>query len=347
MVERVNPKVWDVLEKVIKDHPVLLNRAPTLHRLGIQAFEPVFVEGKAIKLHPLVCTAYNADFDGDQMAVHLPLSVEAQTEARLLMMSTNNILAPKDGKPITTPTQDMVLGSYYLTSESKGEKGEGKIFMDYDEMMKAYLNKDISLHANVKVRVKLSDDDRGKLVESTVGRFIFNRKIPQDLGYVNRNKDPYALEIDSVVDKKALGVIVDKCFRRHGNIRTAKLLDDIKSMGFKYSTIGALTISMGDINVPDEKFEILKEADKQVEKYEKLLKRGLVSEVERYEFVINIWNKATEDVTEILMKKLDPQNNIAIMANSGARGSKNQIRQERQTRREPLQVERKRKNLYS
>lgn len=327
MVERVNPKVWDVLEKVIKDHPVLLNRAPTLHRLGIQAFEPVLVEGKAIKLHPLVCTAYNADFDGDQMAVHLPLSVEAQTEARLLMMSTNNILAPKDGKPITTPTQDMVLGSYYLTSESKGEKGEGKIFMDYDEMMKAYLNKDISLHANVKVRVKLSDDDRGKLVESTVGRFIFNRKIPQDLGYVNRNKDPYALEIDSVVDKKALGVIVDKCFRRHGNIRTAKLLDDIKSMGFKYSTIGALTISMGDINVPDEKFEILKEADKQVEKYEKLLKRGLVSEVERYEFVINIWNKATEDVTEILMKKLDPQNNIAIMANSGARGSKNQIRQ--------------------
>ena len=327
MVERVNPKVWDVLEKVIKDHPVLLNRAPTLHRLGIQAFEPVLVEGKAIKLHPLVCTAYNADFDGDQMAVHLPLSVEAQTEARLLMMSTNNILAPKDGKPITTPTQDMVLGSYYLTSESKGEKGEGKIFMDYDEMMKAYLNKDISLHANVKVRVKLSDDDRGKLVESTVGRFIFNRKIPQDLGYVNRNKDPYALEIDSVVDKKALGVIVDKCFRRHGNIRTAKLLDDIKSMGFKYSTIGALTISMGDINVPDEKFEILKEADKQVEKYEKLLKQGLVSEVERYEFVINIWNKATEDVTEILMKKLDPQNNIAIMANSGARGSKNQIRQ--------------------
>lgn len=327
MVERVNPKVWDVLEKVIKDHPVLLNRAPTLHRLGIQAFEPVLVEGKAIKLHPLVCTAYNADFDGDQMAVHLPLSVEAQTEARLLMMSTNNILAPKDGKPITTPTQDMVLGSYYLTSEGKGEKGEGKIFMDYDEMMKAYLNKDISLHANVKVRVKLSDDNRGKLVESTVGRFIFNRKIPQDLGYVDRKKDPYTLEIDSVVDKKALGVIVDKCFRRHGNIRTAKLLDDIKSMGFKYSTIGALTISMGDINVPDEKFEILKEADKQVEKYEKLLKRGLVSEVERYEFVINIWNKATEDVTEILMKKLDPQNNIAIMANSGARGSKNQIRQ--------------------
>ena len=182
----------------------------------------------------------------------------------------------------------MVLGSYYLTSEGKGEKGEGKIFMDYDEMMKAYLNKDISLHANVKVRVKLSDDDRGKLVESTVGRFIFNRKIPQDLGYVDRKKDPYTLEIDSVVDKKALGVIVDKCFRRHGNIRTAKLLDDIKSMGFKYSTIGALTISMGDINVPDEKFEILKEADKQVEKYEKLLKRGLVSEVERYEFVIKV-----------------------------------------------------------
>ncbi|QQK07182.1 DNA-directed RNA polymerase subunit beta' [Miniphocaeibacter halophilus] len=326
MVERENEKVWDVLESVIKDHPVLLNRAPTLHRLGIQAFEPVLVEGKAIKLHPLVCTAYNADFDGDQMAVHLPLSVEAQAEARLLMMSTNNILAPKDGRPITTPSQDMVLGAYYLTSDAE-ESDNIRTYQDYNEMIRAHENKIISLHSKVKVRVKCSPDDRGKLVESTVGRFIFNEGIPQDLGYVNREVDKYSLEVDKLVDKKTLGDIIDRCFRKHGNIGTAIILDYIKSIGYKYSTIAAITISMGDIEVPVEKDEILNEADKEVSKYEKLLRKGLVSEDERYEFVIDIWNKATDDVTGALLKDLDPKNNLAIMANSGARGSTNQIRQ--------------------
>ncbi len=328
LVERMNPMVWDVLEKVIADHPVLLNRAPTLHRLGIQAFEPVLVEGKAIKLHPLVCTAYNADFDGDQMAVHLPLSVEAQAEARLLMLSTNNILAPKDGKPITTPTQDMVLGAYYLTTHTPGAKGEGHIFKDYNEMMKAYHNDQVHLHAMVKVRMYKDDEDkRGGLVESTVGRFIFNAGIPQDLRYVDYEKTPYALEIDKQVNKKALGDIVDRCFRRHGNIRTSQVLDYIKKIGFQYSTIGALTISMGDIIVPDEKKEILEAADAEVRHYDALLRRGLVSEEERYEFVIETWNKATNDVTKVLMQNLDKKNNVAVMANSGARGSENQIRQ--------------------
>lgn len=265
MVEKNSPKVWDVLAEVIKDHPVLLNRAPTLHRLGIQAFEPVLVEGKAIKLHPLACTAYNADFDGDQMAVHLPLSTEAQAEARMLMMSTNNILAPKDGKPITTPSQDMVLGAYYLTSEDEGCKGEGMIFKDIEEMIKAYYNKEVSLHSKVFVKVYHGEEDlRGKLVNSTVGRFIFNMGIPQDLGYVDRNEDPYSLEVDKLVDKKALGDIIDKSFRKHGNIRTARLLDYIKSIGYKYSTIGALSISMNDVQVPEEKKEILK---KQMKKF--------------------------------------------------------------------------------
>ena len=327
MVERATPEVWDVLDKVIQDHPVLLNRAPTLHRLGIQAFEPILVEGKAIKLHPLVCTPYNADFDGDQMAVHLPLSAEAQAEARLLMLSTNNILAPKDGRPITTPTQDMVLGSYYLTSEDEGETEVKHIFKDYMEMMKAYFNKDVTLHTRVKVRVRRGENDRGQLVESTVGRFIFNEQIPQDLGYVDRRTDAYSLEIDRVVDKKALGDIIDRCFRKHGNISTAKMLDYIKSLGYKYSTIGAFTISMDDIHVPSRKAEILAEAEKQVNAYEELLRQGLVSEEERYQFVIDIWTKATDEVTKAVMEDLDPKNNIAIMANSGARGSKDQIRQ--------------------
>lgn len=327
MVERATPEVWDVLDKVIQDHPVLLNRAPTLHRLGIQAFEPILVEGKAIKLHPLVCTPYNADFDGDQMAVHLPLSAEAQAEARLLMLSTNNILAPKDGRPITTPTQDMVLGSYYLTSEDEGETEVKHIFKDYMEMMKAYFNKDVTLHTRVKVRVRRGENDRGQLVESTVGRFIFNEQIPQDLGYVDRRTDAYSLEIDRVVDKKALGDIIDRCFRKHGNISTAKMLDYIKSIGYKYSTIGAFTISMDDIHVPSRKAEILADAEKQVNAYEELLRQGLVSEEERYQFVIDIWTKATDEVTKAVMEDLDPKNNIAIMANSGARGSKDQIRQ--------------------
>ena len=328
MVERTNPKVWDILEDVIVDHPVLLNRAPTLHRLGIQAFEPILVEGKAIKLHPLVCTAYNADFDGDQMAVHLPLSMEAQAEARLLMLSTNNILAPKDGKPITTPSQDMVLGAYYLTTEDDGEKGEGLIFANHNELIKAYENGAVTLHAKVKMKRKsVLDENKTKIIESTVGRFIFNEGIPQDLGFVNRNEDEFKLEVDKLVDKKVLGVIIDKCFRKHGNIRTAELLDYIKSIGYKFSTIGALTISMGDVIVPKTKFDILSKADKEVEKYEKMLRRGLVSENERYEFVISIWEKTTEELTQALLEELDPKNNIAIMATSGARGSTNQIRQ--------------------
>lgn len=327
MVERVKPAVWDVLDSVIKEHPVLLNRAPTLHRLGIQAFEPVLVEGKAIKLHPLVCTAYNADFDGDQMAVHVPLSTEAQAEARLLMLSTNNILAPKDGKPITTPTQDMVLGSYYLTVLISGEQGEGMIFKDYDEMLMAYYNKKVGLHAKVKVRKRLDPNDRGKLVESTVGRFIFNENIPQDLGFVDRTQDKYSLEIDTLVDKKMLGIIVEKCYNEHGNTITSIVLDHIKSMGYHYSTIGAITISIGDIVVPEEKEVLLSQAEEVVDKYEKNYRRGLISDEERYEKVISVWNRTTEKVTDALMENLDKLNNIYIMAHSGARGSKNQIRQ--------------------
>ena len=327
MVERMKPAVWDVLDEVIKDHPVLLNRAPTLHRLGIQAFEPVLVEGKAIKLHPLVCTAYNADFDGDQMAVHVPLSAEAQAEARLLMLSVNNMLAPKDGKPITVPTQDMVLGSYYLTVENPGEKGEGKIFRDYDEMLHAYYNGDVGIHARVKVRIKLDENDRGKLVESTVGRFIFNEHIPQDLGFVDRSVDKYSLEVDTVVDKKMLGEIVEKCYRKHGNTVTSTMLDKIKELGFRYSTKGAITISIDDVVVPPEKDELISKAEEEVDKFEKSYRRGLISDEERYEKVIEVWNRTTEEVTEALMNNLDPLNNIFIMAHSGARGSKNQIRQ--------------------
>ncbi len=327
MVERMKPEVWDVLDEVIRDHPVLLNRAPTLHRLGIQAFEPVLVEGKAIKLHPLVCTAYNADFDGDQMAVHVPLSMEAQAEARLLMLSVNNILAPKDGKPITTPTQDMVLGSYYLTAENPGEKGEGKIFKDYDELLHAYYNGDVGIHARVKVRKKLNKKDRGRIIESTVGRFIFNEHIPQNLGFVDREEDPYSLEVDRLVDKKALGDIVERCYRKHGNIVTAEVLDHIKKIGFHYSTIGAITISMEDIIVPEEKEKLLEKAEEEVDKFEKSYRRGLISDEERYEKVIEIWNRTTGEVTDALMDGLDHMNNIYIMAHSGARGSKNQIRQ--------------------
>ncbi len=327
MIERVMPEVWDVLDSVIKDHPVLLNRAPTLHRLGIQAFEPILVEGKAIKLHPLVCTAYNADFDGDQMAVHVPLSTEAQAEARLLMLSTNNILAPKDGKPITTPTQDMVLGCYYLTLERENELGEGKYFKDFDEMFLAYFNKEVSIHATVKVKVRHGSDDKGELVQSTVGRFILNENIPQDLGFVDREMHPYALEIDRIVDKKFLGVLIEKCFRKHGNSITATLLDDIKEMGFRYATIGSISVSMQDIIIPQSKYDLIEKAELEVDKFEKSYRRGLISDEERYEKVIEIWNKTTDDVTDTLMEGLDEMNNIYIMALSGARGSKNQIRQ--------------------
>lgn len=327
MVERIKPEVWDVLDIIIKDHPVLLNRAPTLHRLGIQAFEPVLVEGKAIKLHPLACPAYNADFDGDQMAVHVPLSTEAQAESRLLMLSTNNILAPKDGKPITTPTQDMVLGSYYMTMVKKDQKGEGKIFKNYDEMIIAYYNKEVGLHSKVSVRIKLDEDDKGKLIESTVGRFIFNRNIPQDLGFVDRDENPYALEIDQVVDKDKLGDIVERCYIQHGNIKTSEILDYIKHTGFKYATQGAITVSIGDISVPDEKPKLIEKAEGEVEKFEKSYRRGLISDDERYEKVIEIWNNTTDEVTDALMENLDVENNMYIMAVSGARGSKNQIRQ--------------------
>ena len=327
LVEKVKPEVWDVLEEVIKSHPVLLNRAPTLHRLGIQAFEPVLVEGKAIRLHPLVCTAYNADFDGDQMAVHVPLSVEAQAEARFLMLSVNNILAPKDGSPITTPSQDMVLGCYYLTIESQGgEKGTGTVFKDFNELMMAYQTKAVELHSTVKMRIVL-EDGRVGITESTVGRFIFNENIPQDLGFVNREEDPFGLEINYLVDKKALGKIIDKCFRRHGNTITAEVLDHIKSLGFKYSTIGGITVAVADMKIPATKQALIKDAEVQVEKYEKVFRRGLISDEERYEKVIDTWTKTTEKVTDELMNGLERMNNIYIMAHSGARGSKNQIRQ--------------------
>ena len=365
MVEKVRPEVWDVLEDVIKDHPVLLNRAPTLHRLGIQAFEPVLVEGKALKLHPLVCTAYNADFDGDQMAVHVPLSVEAQAEARFLMLSVNNILAPKDGSPITTPTQDMILGSYYLTypgvctktdengkvverldefegekgrlTEAKNraegftrvpEKGDGKVFTDMAEMLMAYQTGNLSIHARIKVRMYLNENDKeGCLVESTTGRFIFNEQIPQDLGYVNRDSDPYGMEVGFLVKKKDLTAIIDRCFRRHGNTGTVLMLDHIKSTGFKYSTKAAITVSIGDMVMPENKSDLIAEAQSIVDQYGEFYRMGLLSNSERHDKVVQIWHKCTEEVADALMATLSVTNNLNIMADSGARGSKNQIRQ--------------------
>ncbi len=328
MVERQNPQVWDILDEVIKDHPVLLNRAPTLHRLGIQAFEPVLVEGKAIRLHPLVCTAYNADFDGDQMAVHVPLSAEAQAEARLLMLSTNNVLGLKDGKPIITPTQDMVLGIYYLTMDSKvPAKGDGMVFADMDELLHAYDSKAANIHAKVKVRREIEGDPKGVLVEGTVGRFIVNQYIKQDLGFVNREEEPYALEINRVIDKSLLGKIFEKTFETHGNIATVHFADHIKKLGFGYSTKGALTISLGDINVPEEKSELIEKAQSEVDNYERAYKRGLISDEERYEKVIEIWSDVTDALTSVVMNSFEYDNNIFIMADSGARGSKNQISQ--------------------
>ena len=333
MVERAETEVWDVLDYIIKDHPVLLNRAPTLHRLGIQAFEPVLVEGKAIKLHPLVCTAFNADFDGDQMAVHVPLSVEAQAEARFLMLSVNNILAPKDGSPITIPTQDMILGSYYLTHPGSAERnrpaerGDGKCFADYDEMIMAYNAGVVGIHAKVKVRMYAYEGDRGQLVESTVGRFIFNRGLPQDLGFVDRTKDPYSLEVDFLCEKKALGRIIAACFKVHGNTETALMLDYIKDTGYHYSTVSAVTISISDMEIPKAKAEIVSAAEKEVDVYEALYKRGLMSNKERYDKVISTWRKATADTADALMDNLGSMNNLYIMANSGARGNKSQISQ--------------------
>ena len=333
MIERGNIKVWDCLETVIKGRPVLLNRAPTLHRLGIQAFEPVLVEGKALKLHPLVCTAYNADFDGDQMAVHVPLSIEAQTEARFLMLAANNLLKPSDGKPITVPTNDMVLGAYYLTIEKESEKGEKKAFKDFDEAIMAYENGCISLHAKIKVRVTktINEEQRSCLIETTAGKIIFNRVIPQDLGFVDRSgADTYSLfqlEINFKVGKKQLEEIVSRSIEQHGVEKTSKVLDKIKELGFKYSTKGAVTVGIGDAVIPSEKKALLEEADEKISKVVSHFKKGLISDEERYEKVISIWNKTTDLVSDALTKTLDEDNPISMMANSGARGSINQIRQ--------------------
>ncbi len=331
MVERVRPEVWGVLEGVIKDHPVLLNRAPTLHRLGIQAFEPVLVEGRALKLHPLVCTAYNADFDGDQMAVHVPLSVEAQAEARFLMLASNNILKPQDGKPVVSPTQDMVIGCYYLTLQRDGAKGESKAFRNENEAVMAYQTGAISLHAKVKVRLKRAwqGETREKVVETTVGRIIFNNAIPQDLGYVDRAQEDsiFTLEIDRLVRKKDLGDIVDRCYRRHGPTITSNVLDRIKKLGFEYSTRGGITVGFQDITVPDEKPALIAEAENEVVKIDNLFRSGLFSDAERKQRVIQVWEHTTNSVTDALMKSLDEYNPIYMMANSGARGSTAQIRQ--------------------
>jgi len=310
MVERVRPEVWDVLEDVIKDHPVLLNRAPTLHRLGIQAFEPILVEGKAIQIHPMVCTAYNADFDGDQMAVHLPLSAEAQAEARLLMLSSYNILNPKDGRPVAIPTQDMVLGCYYLTVERDGELGEGKLFYGPEEAVIAYDNGAITLHAKIKVRLD------GEMVETTVGRLIFNQVLPKGEPYFN-----------TVTDKKSLSKIVDDSYRKYGFAATGELLDGIKKLGFQYATKGGLTIGNADIIIPVQKKDILADADKQVNQVENQYRRGLITDDERYRKVIAIWNSAIKQVTDALVNSLDKFNPIYMMANSGARGNIQQIRQ--------------------
>ena len=331
MVERLQSEVWDVLEEVIKEHPVMLNRAPTLHRLGIQAFEPVLVEGRAIKLHPLVCTAYNADFDGDQMAVHVPLSVEAQAECRFLLLSPNNLLKPSDGAPVTVPSQDMVLGTYYLTLEKDGEKGEGSIFKDENEAIMAYYNKYISLHAKIKVRrtKEINGEKKSAIVNTTVGRIIFNEAIPQDIGFVDRTKEEnlFKYEIDFLVDKKALGKIIDRCINKYGATNTAVVLDKIKDLGFKYSTIGAITVSVSDMEIPREKQDILKEAETTVDEVTKLYRRGLMTDEERYQKVIETWNKANEKITDALLKSLGKYNNIYMIAHSGARGSINQIKQ--------------------
>ena len=331
MVERGSNEVWGALEDVIKDHPVLLNRAPTLHRLGIQAFEPVLVEGRAIKLHPLVCTAFNADFDGDQMAVHVPLSVEAQSEARFLMLASNNILKPQDGRPVVSPTQDMVMGCYYLTLERDGAKGEGKIFHSEDEAIMAYQAGDVSLQARVKIR--LTREFEGKtyrrVVDTTVGKLIFNNAIPQDLGFVPREtaEDMFRFEIDHLVVKKDLGNIVDYCYRKYGPTKTAETLDKIKQLGYYYSTRGGITVGFQDIQVPAQKKGMIAEAEKKVEEIDNIFRSGLLSDSERRERVINVWEKTTEDVSKALMDSLDPFNPIYMMANSGARGSTAQIRQ--------------------
>ena len=332
MVERLQPEVWDVLEDVIKEHPVMLNRAPTLHRLGIQAFEPILVEGKAIKLHPLVCTAFNADFDGDQMAVHLPLSVEAQAECRFLLLSPNNLLKPSDGGPVAVPSQDMVLGIYYLTQEREGAKGEGKVFKSVNEAILAYENEAITLQSRITVRVSKKMPDGSVVtgnVQSTMGRFIFNEILPQDLGFVDRSiaGNELQLEVDFHTGKKGLKQILEKVINTHGATKTAEVLDNIKATGYKYSTKAAMTVSVSDMTVPPEKPELIKSAQDTVDKITRNYKRGLITEEERYKEVIEVWKETDDTLTKALLDGLDKYNNIYMMADSGARGSDKQIKQ--------------------
>ena len=329
MVERLSPEVWGILEEVIQDHPVMLNRAPTLHRLGIQAFEPVLVEGRAIKLHPLVCEAFNADFDGDQMAVHLPLTPEAQAESRYLMLATNNLLKPQDGKPVAVPRLDMILGSYYLTMTLDGELGEGKYFKDPDEALIAFQNKAVGIHAKIFVRItkEIDGELKSKKIETSVGRIIFNQGIPQDLGFIDRNVDPFQYEINFPVMKKSMGTIIEKVIDKHGLVESAEVIDYIKALGFKYSTLAGITFSVEDVKVPEAKKEILAEAEKQVEKVRNQYRRGLITNDERYKSVINIWEKATNDVSKAMEENFDDLNPIYMMVKSGARGNMNQLRQ--------------------
>ena len=329
MVERLNPEVWGILEDVIKDHPVMLNRAPTLHRLGIQAFEPVLVEGRAIKLHPLVCEAFNADFDGDQMAIHLPLSPEAQAEARYLMLSTNNLLKPQDGRPVAVPRLDMILGSYYLTMIIDGEKGEGKYFSSPDEAIMAFENKDVGIHAKIFVRItkEIDGEIKQKKIETSVGRIIFNQGIPQDLGFIDRNEDPFQYEINFPVMKKSMGTIIEKVIRLHGLTESAEVIDYIKALGFKYSTLAGITFSMSDVQVPPAKKDLLADADKQIETIRKQYARGLITNDERYNAVIKVWEKTTNDVSKAMEENFDDLNPIYMMVKSGARGNMNQLRQ--------------------
>ena len=329
MVERLRPEVWGILEEVIKDHPVMLNRAPTLHRLGIQSFEPVLVEGRAIKLHPLVCEAFNADFDGDQMAVHLPLSPEAQAESRYLMLSTNNLLKPQDGKPVAVPRLDMILGSYYLTMVLDGEKGEGKYFKDPEEAIMAFENHDVGIHAKIFVRVEKEIDGelKSQKIETSVGRIIFNQEIPQDLGFIDRNEDPFQYEINFPVMKKTMGQIIEKVISTHGLTKSAEVIDYIKALGFKYSTLAGITFSMDDVKVPEAKKQLLKEADKKVETIRKQYARGLITNDERYNAVIDVWEDTTKKVSDAMEDNFDELNPIYMMVKSGARGNMNQLRQ--------------------
>ena len=333
MVERAQKEVWDALEVVIRDHPVMLNRAPTLHRLGIQAFEPILVEGRAIKLHPLVCTAFNADFDGDQMAVHVPLSAEAQTEARFLMLAANNLLKPSDGRPVAVPSQDMVLGSYYLTMVVEGEKGAGKVFRDGDEALMAYQSGEVGIHAPIRVRRTQTIDgvERSAIVDTTVGQMIFNAPVPQDLGFVDRSKEEnlFRFEVDFLVTKKTLGKIIDKCIKVHGTTRTSEVLDNIKNQGYQYSTRSGITVAVCDAVIPPQKKELIAAAEKEIDAIHRQYDRGYITDDDRYDRVITVWNKTTGEVKNALEENFskNPLNPIYMMAHSGARGSMDQIRQ--------------------